>query len=213
MRKLTQIALGLTLGVTGGITVATTPLLAQSGMKPVPVPGPYQIIIRQQPVMPTFTPQRYVMPMPYWMQNTQQQPRAQTSGPQTTQAPAAVGRTEPQPLTSGWNAAPQAQPQQGYGTTPAPGYFPGYAPGNTQTPARPSQPAPNYANPNTPPAPWGQQGFMPMQAPWQNGWNQNGGGQNGWNQNGWGQNGWNNNWNNSGYGNRQGFAAPMMPRQ
>ena len=206
MRKLTQIALGLTLGVTGGITVATTPLLAQSGMKPVPVPGPYQIIIRQQPVMPAFTPQRYVIPMPYWMQNTQR-PRtvgtgvAAASGTQTTQAPAAVGRTEPQPLTSGWNAAP------------TPGYFPGYAPGNTQTTARPPQPAPNYANQNSAPAPWGQQGFMPMQAPWQNGWNQNGGGQNGWNQNGWGQNGWNNNWNNSGYGNRQGFAAPMMPRQ
>ncbi|GEM_PF-2001483 len=212
MRKFAQIALGLTIG----ITVATTPLSAQSGMKPVPVPGPYQIIIRQQPVMPTFTPQRYVMPMPYWMQNTQR-PRTRgtgASGAQTTQAPAAVGRTEPRLLTSGWSAAPQPQPQQGYGTTPAPGYFPGYAPGNTQTPARPSQPAPNYANPNSAPAPWGQQGFMPMQAPWQNGggqngWGQNNGGQNGWNQNGWGQNGWNNN----SYGNRQGFAAPMMPRQ
>lgn len=199
MRNFSQIAIVLT--VAAAVHVPA-PIAAQSGISPAPVPGPYQIIVRQQPVAPTFKPQPYVQPMPYWMQS-QPRPRAQASGAQAaqTQAPA-VARAPQQPFISGWNWSPQAPNAQGntpnpqgYGAAaPTPGYFPGYA-ANQQS--RPAQPAPNYGStypaPNYGGQPWPQQGFIPMAAPWGNGWG--------------------NNWNNNGNGYPQGYAAPWQPQR
>lgn len=157
-----------------GLTLAATSLSAQSGPIQAPVPGPYMIVIAPQRV----TPQQFGMPMPYWMQNNQ----AQRQQPARAQAPTppAVGRANQRPSNTGWQPAPNAQ-----GNGAGPTYGAPY-------------PANNFA-----PMPWGgqqagQQGFMPMPAPWQ-----------------YGQNGWGNNWNGNGYGYGypQGYAPPNPARQ
>ena len=185
MHKLAQITFGLTL--------ATSPLAAQTAMNTAPIPGPYQVIIQPQFPAPVFGQQRYAPPLPYWMQ-VQPRPIMQQQATEAT-APqhqaTAVGRAASQPFMSGWNwsQAPQTgnANTQGYGSgTPTPGYFPGYS--ANQQPRQP-RPAPNY-NPTNPAAqnyqnyqyyagqpwgqPWGPQGFMPMGTPWGNGWNSNG---------------------------------------
>jgi len=197
MRHLAIIALGL--------TMAASPLSAQTGFNPAPVPGPYMVINHSQPVMPAFTPQRFAMPMPYWMQNTPQ-PQQQALAPVPPLSPPAVGRANQQPGDAGWTTQPTSPNAQNNGNITTPGFFPSYNSGPQQATPRPSRPAGNYSAPyptsNFAPMPWnqygGQQGFMPM--PWQNG------------QNGWGNN-WNNNGTNNGNGSRQGYAAPNWPQQ
>jgi len=210
MRHLAIIALGL--------TMAASPLSAQTGFNQAPVPGPFMIINRPQPAMPAFTPQRFAMPMPYWMQNTPR-PQQQALAPVPPLSPPAVGRANQQPADAGWTTQPASPNAQNNGNTTTPGFFPSYNSGPQQAAPRPSRPAGNYGAPyptnNFAPMPWnqyggqqysqqfgpqygGQQGFMPM--PWQNG------------QNGWGNN-WNNNGTNNGNGSRQGYAAPNWPQQ
>lgn len=202
MRSLANIALGLIL--------ATTSLSAQTGLNQAPVPGPYLVINHPQPVQPTFTPQRFAMPMPYWMQNTRQ-PQERPLTPAPSQP--AVGRAPQQPVDTDWSTT--APLMQNNGATPTPGFFPSYNSGQHQAAPRPptSNTGLPYPNNNFAPMPWNQygtgqyaqqfrgqnygnqQGFMPM-PPWQNG-----------------QNGWGNNWNNNGYGYQQGYAAPNWPRR
>lgn len=195
-----------------GLTLAASSLTAQTGFNQAPVPGPYMIINPPPPAMPAFKPQRFAMPMPYWMQNRQPQ---QTHAPAPSPSQPAVGRANQQPADSGWAPQPYAPNAQNNGNATTPGFFPSYNSGQQQVAPRPQQPAGNFGAPYPPnnfaPMPWnqyggqqfgpqygpqygGQQGFMPM--PWQNG--QNGGG---------------NNWNNNGNGYRQGYAAPNWPQQ
>lgn len=182
-----------------GLTLAATSLAAQSGARQSPIPGPYMVLQRQQAPMPAFTPQRFSMPMPYWMQNTQSPSQPiNPSTPAQQPAQSVVSRTQQQPANGGWATAPfGAGPQSG--ALPTPGFFPGYTSGRSQ-PAAPQQPpVANYGTNNGfAPMGWGQprgqqtgqQGFMPMQAPWQQGQ--------------FGQNGWNNN--GGGYGYGQGYT-------
>lgn len=172
IRKFTLLALSLTL--------AATPLFAQSSMRQAPIPGPY-MVQTQQPKMSTFTQQRFAMPMPYWMQNTR---------PQQAETQPAVGRAQQHPADTRWSGAPIGANPQSRGSFPTPGFFPGYNSGQQSIPNNPPYPAANFA-----PRPWGQQGFWPMPAPQQYGQPQP-----------YGQNGWGNNWNTGGYG--RGYAAP-----
>ncbi len=208
MRRLAQISLALTL--------TASPLTAQTGGVPAPVPGPYMVMPQamvppqSQTAMPRFTPQRFAMPMPYWMQNSQR-PQPPATAPITTSvttpAQPAVGRANQQPAITGLTPPRVAQGNGNGGNTATPGFFPSYNAG-PQQPARPN--GTPYPTNGFAPMPWtqnkqqygqqygGQQGFMPM--PWQNG------------QNGWGNN-WNNGWNSNGYGFQQGYAAPNWPQQ
>ena len=101
---LTKTALGLTLGLTVAIlATGPTPLAAQSGLSPAPVPGPYQVMIRPQPTHTPYVRPAYNQPMPYWMQN-QSRPGGQAAdaAPQPL-----VSRAPQQPFIQGWNWAPQ----------------------------------------------------------------------------------------------------------
>lgn len=178
-----------------GLTSATTSLAAQSGAAQSPIPGPYMVLQRQQAPMPTFAPQRFSMPMPYWMQNSQPpQPINPPSSQQQAPAQPVVSRTQQQPANSGWATAPLGAAGQSGGALPTPGFFPGYNSAASQPAARQQPPVANYGTNNSfVPMVWGQQGFMPMQAPWQQGQ--------------FGQNGWSNNWNNNGSGYGQGYGT------
>lgn len=164
-----------------GLTLASSLSLAQTQMRQAPIPGPYMVVQEPAP-MPGFTPQRFAMPMPYWMQQPQ---------PQQNQMPTkrpVVGRAQQQPASTGWNAGPMTTTPNSL--FPAPDFFPGYKSGQPQNTAQPQHPPTNYGS-AFPSIPWGQQGgqqgFMPMQAPWQQG-----------------QNGWGNTWSNNGYGQAYG---------
>ena len=185
-----------------GLTLAAAPLAAQSGPLQAPVPGPYMIVV-QPPAFtqPQFTPQTFAMPLPYWMQNPQPQRQQQLITQTPTQQAPAVGRANQQPASTGWQATPN---MANNGAGPTPGFFPSYNTGQPQQTQRPQTPAQANATPyqtnNFVPYPNGQQGFMPMQAPWQMGQ--------------YGQNNWGYNGNGYGYGNgyQNGYPQGYRPQ-
>lgn len=181
MHKLTLLALSLTL--------AASSLFAQSGIRQAPIPGPYMILQRPHPPLPAFTPQRFAMPMPYWMQN--QQPPQQQTNPSSASQPL-VDRAQQQPANTGWGATPFTTSQPQGDAPPSPGFFPGYNSGQAPNPAWQTggQTGGQFGGQLG-----GQQGFAPMPAPWQQGQ--------------FGQNGWNN----GGYGYGQRYGAQNSAQQ